>query len=65
MCVCTVTGILYSQKCKHVRQYVSSSEFSNYESLQYNPNNVPDSEEAWSKANFVEKTFWGCMNMPE
>ena len=65
MCIGVVTGILYSQKYRNERQYVSSSEFPSYESLQYNPDKLPDTEEAWSEAHFVEKTYLGCMNWAE
>ncbi|XP_067941424.1 proteasome activator complex subunit 4B-like [Watersipora subatra] len=60
-----ISGILYSQKRRHERQYVSGMEFPSYESLQFNPEKAPNTEEAWNNSNFVEKTFWGCMNMPE
>ena len=65
LCIGTVTGMLYSQKVSHPRRYVPNSEFSGYKDLQYDPDEVPDTEEKWAKTNFVEKTHWGCTGFPE
>jgi len=44
-----VTGILFHHKGKHPKEYVASTAFKSYTALQYDPNNVPDTEEKWAE----------------
>ena len=58
-------GIMYSLKRKQKTHTVSNEQYSSYQQLQYNPDDVPDTEKKWNASMFVEKTHWGCVYWPK